>query len=184
MSEEAEETTVTVKFDPEDTIYDVIERINDVIEVTKKQEEKNNTDKFVKVLSHVPGFIYGAAVGFLKMLDNIGCLPKFIRELSPFHASMFITDLGSLGIKPVYHHIYNFGTNSIFLSFGIRKKENLLNHDSTVDKIKKQELKVVVDERIVDGYYFAQAIKLATKIMENPYCLKEKPESVIVDDEI
>ncbi len=184
MSEEAEETTVTVKFDPEDTIYDVMDKINEVIEATKKQEETNNTDKFVKVLSHVPGFIYGFAVGFLKWLDNIGKLPKFIRELSPFHASMFITDLGSLGIKPVYHHIYNFGTNSIFLSFGTRKKEHQINGDSTVEKVKKQELKVVVDERIVDGYYFAQSIKLATRIMENPSCLREKPEKVIVDDEI
>lgn len=184
MSEKAEETTVKVKFDPNDTIYDVLDKINDVIEKTKIVEEKNSTDKFVKILSHMPGFIYGAAVGTLKIMDRMGLLPKFVQELSPFHASMFITDLGSLGIKPVYHHIYNFGTNSIFLSFGIRKRQHLLNDDATIDKIKKQELKVVVDERIVDGFYFAQAIKLATKIMENPYCLKEKPTEVIMDDEI
>lgn len=184
MNEKAEETTVKVHFDPEDTIYDIMDKINKVIAETKVVEEKNNTDKFVKLLSHVPGFIYGGIVGFLKFLDRRGRLPKSVEDLSPFHASMFITDLGSLGIKPVYHHIYNFGTNSIFLSFGTRKKEHQINNDSTIDKVKRQELKVVVDERIVDGFYFAQALKLATKIMENPNCLREKPETVVVDDEI
>lgn len=184
MSEEGEETTITVVFNPEDTIYDVIEKINIAIEQNKIVEENNSTDRFVKFLSKVPDFVYGGIVGFLKFLDRRGRLPETVRKLSPFHASMFITDLGSLGIKPVYHHVYNFGTNSIFIAFGTRKKEQKINNDQSVDHKKAIDLKVVVDERIVDGYYFAQSIKLATKILENPACLREKPEKVIVDDEI
>ena len=184
MSEAAEETTIKVKFDPSDTIYDVIEKMNKEIDATKVVEDKNDTDKFVKVLSKIPGFIYGGIVGFLKFLDRRGHLPGFIRDLSPFHSSVFITDLGSLGIKPVYHHLYNFGTTSIFIAFGTRNKTHELNGDNTVDKRKTQDLKVVVDERIVDGYYFSQAIKMATKIMENPAVLREKPEQIIVDNEI
>ncbi|AIO18952.1 2-oxoacid dehydrogenases acyltransferase (catalytic domain) [Candidatus Izimaplasma bacterium HR1] len=184
MSEEAEETTITIKFDPDDTIYEVIDKMNKAIDASKIVEEKNDTDKFVKVMSKVPGFIYGGVVGFLKFLDRRGLLPKFIRSLSPFHTSFFVTDLGSLGIKPVYHHLYNFGTTSIFIAFGTRRKQHELNGDNTIDKRKSQDLKVVVDERIVDGYYFSQAIKMATKIMESPSVLREKPTQIIIDDEI
>ena len=184
MSEKAEETTIKVVFDPEDTIYEVIDKLNAAIDVNKVVDQKNDTDRFVKVMSKVPGFIYGGVVGFIKFLDYLGIMPKFIHTISPFHSSVFVTDLGSLGIKPVYHHLYNFGTNSVFISFGTRIKEQQLNGDQSVDNKKALNLKIVADERIVDGFYFSQAIKMATKIMQNPAVLREKPEQVIVDDEI
>ncbi len=184
MSEKGEETTVKIVFDPEDTIFDVCEKVNKVVSENKIVEEKNNTDKFVKIFSYIPGFFVAGLVGIIKILDNWGILPKFIRDLSPFHSSMFITDLGSLGIKPVYHHIYNIGTNSVFLAFGTRTKEQRVDGDMNVENLKAMDLKIVADERIVDGYYCATAIKLATKIMSNPEILLEKPDQVIIDDEI
>jgi len=184
MSEKAEETTVKIVFEPTDTIYDVVNRINAVVDANKIVEEKNNTDKFVKFFGKVPGFVVGGMIGFIKMLDNWGILPRFIYNLSPFHSSVFITNLGSLGIRPVYHHLYNIGTNTVFIAFGTRTREQRFNEDNTLESKKAMDIKIVADERVVDGYYFASAIKLATKIMENPYCLKEKPEQVIIDDEI
>lgn len=183
MSDSAEETTLKVKFDPDSTIYDVLEKINAGIEENKSLDTENNTDKFANFVSKIPGFVYGWIIGFVKLLDRINLMPRSIIDLSPFHSSIFITDLGSLGIKPVYHHIYNFGTTSLFLAFGTREKK--FEHDGDdVKKTTKLTLRVVVDERIVDGYYFSQAIKLFKKIIENPNCLREKPEKVIVDDEI
>lgn len=184
MSEHAEETTVKIVFQATDTIYDVVDKINAVIDANKVVEEKNDTDKFVKFFGKVPGFVVGGMVGFIKILDNWGILPTFIYNLSPFHSSIFITNLGSLGIRPVYHHLYNIGTNTIFIAFGTRTKEQIFDTDMNIENKKAMDMKVVVDERVVDGFYFASAIKLAMKIMENPYILKEKPEQVVVDDEI
>ena len=171
-------------FEPTDTIYDVVEKINKVVEANKIVEDKNNTDKFVKFFGKVPGFIVGGFIGLIKIMDNWGILPKFIYDLSPFHSSVFVTNLGSLGIRPVYHHLYNIGTNTIFIAFGTRTKEQILDGEMKLEHRKAMDIKIVADERVVDGFYFASAIKLATKIMENPYILKEKPEQVIVDDEI
>jgi len=184
MSEKAEETTVKIVFEPTDTIYDVVDKINVVVDANKIVEDKNNTDKFVKLFSKVPGFIVGGIIGLIKIMDNWGILPKFIYDLSPFHSSVFITNLGSLGIRPVYHHLYNIGTNTVFIAFGTRTKEQIFDGDMNLEHKKAMDIKIVADERVVDGYYFASAIKLATKIMENPYILKEKPEQVILDDEI
>jgi hypothetical protein len=184
MNEHAEETTVKIIFEPTDTIYDVINKINAVVDANKVVEDKNNTDKFVKIFSKVPGFVVGGMIGLIKFLDNRGILPKVIYDLSPFHSSIFVTNLGSLGIRPVYHHLYNIGTNTVFIAFGTRTKEQVISDDMNLEHRKAMDIKIVVDERVVDGYYFASAIKLATKIMENPYVLKEKPEQVILDDEI
>ncbi|QMS85961.1 2-oxoglutarate dehydrogenase [Candidatus Xianfuyuplasma coldseepsis] len=184
MKEEAEETTIKVKFQPTDTIYDVIERVNDAIENNKGESEDNNTDKFAKFFHVLPQFIVTFAVWFIKWMDRHNMLPKFILELSPFHSSLFVTDLGSLGIKPVYHHIYNFGTNTIFIAFGVRSKEQIIDDDLSVSQRKAMDLKVVADERVVDGYYFASAIKLAMRIMSNPEVLLTPPEAVFEDDEI
>lgn len=184
MTEEAEETVIKVKFDPEATIYDVIKGLNDSIDLNKKEEEKSNMDVFVRIFSKFPNFIYGFGMSFVKALDYIGILPRKIIDLSPFHSSVFVTDLGSIGIRPVYHHIYNLGTNTIFIAFGTRTKEQTINGDNEVINRKKMDLKIVADERVCDGYYFAQTLKLAKNVMTHPKCLLTPPEKVVIDDQI
>lgn len=185
MSEDAEETTVKIKFEATDTIYDVIEKVNKVIDENKVMQNQNETDIFVKILTKLPNFILGMAVGFIKFLDNRGWLPRFIIDLSPFHSSIFVTDVGSIGIRPVYHHIYNIGTNTVFLAFGTRTKEQVVEDDmSSVNNRKAMDIKIVADERVVDGYYFAGAIKLAKRLMTKPEELKNPPKEVVIDNQI
>lgn len=184
MSEEGEETTIKVRFDPTDTIYDVCDKVNKAIEENKVVDSSNNTDKAAKFFSFLPGFVVSFLVGLIKFMDNRGVLPKFFLDLSPFHSSFFVTDLGSIGIKPVYHHIYNFGTNTIFIAFGVRSKEQVIEEDLSLQHRKAMDLKVVVDERVVDGYYFASAMKLANRIMSKPEILLTPPKEVFVDNEI
>lgn len=185
MSEEAEETTIKVKFEPNATLYDVIDIVNNAVNDNKGLDtEANSTDRAAKFFSLLPQFVVTFLVWLIKWLDNHNMMPKFLNELSPFHSSIFVTDLGSLGIKPVYHHIYNFGTNTIFLAFGVRSKEQVVNEDMTVNNRKAMDLKIVADERVVDGYYFASAIKLGMRIMSHPDVLLTPPEEVVEDNEI
>ena len=121
----------------------------------------------------MPGFLLRFTVWILKCMDYIGILPKSLMNLSPFHGSMIITGMGSLGINPVYHHIYDFGNLPVFLSYGTKntnfeydRKGNLIRH-------RYIELKAVTDERICDGHYFASAFKLFKKLVEHPDSLNE-----------
>ena len=184
MTEEAEETIIKVSFAPNATIYDVIKQVNETIDLNKKEEEKNNMDLFVRMFSKFPNFIYGFGMNFVRTLDYLGILPRKILNLSPFHSSVFITDLGSIGIRPVFHHIYNLGTTTLFIAFGTRSKEQSINEANEVINRKKMDLKIVADERVCDGYYFAQSLKLAKKIMTNPECLLTPPDEVVIDDQI
>lgn len=122
------------------------------------------------------------AIGCLSFLDYFGALPRFLTKLSPFHGSLFITSMGSLGIPPVFHHLYDFGNVPIFLSFGSKYRENVLLDDGTVEKQSFVDFTVVTDERICDGYYFASALKFMRGIVRNPKQLDEKPAVVIADE--
>ncbi len=184
MNEKTEETVIKIIFEPTDTIYDVVEKVNNEVEKNKNTGEENNTDKFAKLITFMPGFAIRFSMFMARFLDDHGLLPRFVTDLSPFHSSIFITDLGSLGIKSVYHHIYNLGTNTLFIAFGIKAKEQVIDMDNNVKIRKAIDIKTVVDERIVDGYYFANAIKLAKTLMTHPDALLVPPKEVIIDDEI
>jgi len=184
MNEETEETTIKIIFEPTDTIYDVVEKVNNEIIKNKDAVKENSTDKAAKIITFMPGFLISLFMFVAKFMDNRGLLPRFLTNLSPFHSSIFITDLGSLGIKSVYHHIFNLGTNTLFIAFGIKTKEYVIDMDNNVKIRKAIDIKTAVDERIVDGYYFANAIKLGKNLMMHPHELLLPPKEVIIDNEI
>lgn len=94
---------------------------------------------------------------------------------------MIITDLGSLGIGPIYHHIYNFGTLPVFVSFGAKRHAYELDrHGNMVDR-KYVDAKFVLDERTVDGHYYASVFKIINRIIADPSILELPPQKVNED---
>ncbi|NLE25710.1 MAG: 2-oxoglutarate dehydrogenase [Clostridiaceae bacterium] len=178
FNEESPETTLKVKFNADDTFMDVVRKVNTAIEENRGSDTKNDTDKLAKLIMAIPGQLVRFLVWVLRCLDYIGLMPKIINRLSPFHTSVFITDLGSIGIQPVYHHLYDFGTTSSFVAFGIKMKEKVINSDYEIVNKKYVRVCVVTDERIVDGHYFATAFKLYRNLIKKPDPLDQPPEQV------
>ena len=134
LSIDASETTIKVHFQPTDTIFDVYRKLNEKIEEIKTSEEDNNTEEVAETLTKAPRFLLRLAIGFLRVLDYFGLIPDSLIEASPFHGSMIITDLGSLRIGPVFHHIYNFGTLPVFVAFGAKRHAYEIDrHGQVVD---------------------------------------------------
>lgn len=183
MALDGEETCIKVEFEPTDTVFDVYDKFNKAIMENKGDAEANSTEKFAKVLRHIPRFLLRFFISFIKMLDYYGILPKAILKLSPFHGSMIITSMGSLGIRPIYHHIYDFGNLPVFVAYGAKQHGVKMDDDGVVKKYRYIEMKVTTDERICDGYYYASAFKMMKKIFENPRVLENPPEKVIEDIE-
>ncbi len=182
LSLDSPDTCIKVKFDPDDTVDEVYEKFNKVVtEIQSKPDEKNSFDKLNKALVLVPGLLCRWMVKFLNFLDYFGLLPKKLLWLSPFHGSMIITSMGSLGIRPIYHHIYNFGNLPVFLAYGGRRSVVCCDKDGKVSVKKYIELKAVTDERICDGYYYASAFKIVKRYVENPELLETKPDQVFDD---
>lgn len=182
LTDDGEETIIKPEFEPEDTLQDVVRKFNAVWEESNQEGKNNSTDKVGGLLAYCPTFLIRFIVGILRGLDNIGLMPKAIIKASPWHSSVFITNVGSIGIGPIYHHLTEFGTCGLFIAMGkkIRTKKYDMDGNETVEKT--IGIKIVTDERICDGYYYALTMKMFKKYMQNPELLLTPPEKVVVDD--
>ena len=181
MELNAQESAIKVFFKPDDTADDVYRKLDAAIEVARKQGDSNLFDSVARILNYVPALVLRMIVATLQLMDYFGIMPKIIHKASPFHCSAFITNLGSLGIPPIYHHLYNFGTCPIFIAFGAKRTALEVQKDGSVEKHKYVDFTVVSDERITDGHYYASAFKQLDWILRHPDCLDEKPEQIIPD---
>ena len=177
------ETTIKFRFEPNDTIDVIAAKINKAIEENKKPENSNDTDKTARLFMLCPSFLVRFLIWLVRLSDFVGLMPKALNKVSPFHTSFFITDLGSLGIQPVYHHLYDFGTTSFFIAFGTKVREKTFDVNNNIVEKKYVNLKVVTDERIVDGYYYASAFKLYKTLVQHPERLELPPDKVEEDIE-
>ncbi len=181
MKLDAQETSAKVKVEPTATVDDVYNILNKEILRNKEQGDKSSFDATAKLLSKMPGLILKFIIWFLGVLDYCSLLPRKLVYTSCFHGSMFITALGSLGIPPVYHHLYDFGNVPVFIAYGAKRKEYVLQKDGTVVQQKFIDMKICTDERICDGHYMATAFKLLSSLLKNPEQLELPPETVVKD---
>jgi len=181
MKTAAGETSIKVAFDASDTLPDVFNKISAEIDNIRGEGEVTDTDDVAKTLMKLPRLILKFAVYFLTKLDYFGLLPKVLIKASPFHGSVVITDLGSIGLPAIYHHLYDFGNIPIFIALGAKRKAYETGPDGMTDQHKYIEYKFTVDERICDGFYFSQAFKLFKSIMRQPEILEKPPETIVED---
>ena len=178
---DATETTIKVVFEPTDTIFDVYRKMSEKIDEIKTVEGNNNTEDVAEAMCKAPRFLLRFALTILRIMDFFGWLPQSLLDASPFHGSMIITDLGSLRIGPIYHHIYNFGTLPVFISFGAKRHAYELDrHGNMVDR-KYVDCKFVMDERTVDGHYYAQFLQAFRYICQHPEIIETPPSKVVED---
>lgn len=175
LTDDGVETPLKLPFNGDENIFEIKDKLDAAIEKNKDIEAANKTDKLVSILSAIPSGLIRAIVKFLMFLDKHGIMPKKIIEASPFHTSVFLTNVGSLGIDSIYHHIYNFGTTSMFFSMG-KKKKSYIYEDEEFKQEKSITLAFVGDERICDGYYYASSFKLLNKYLKKPELLEKKEE--------
>ena len=180
MSLESPDTVIKVVLDPSATIEDVYNAFNEKIE-GYRSNPNSSFDKLAKVLNYIPGILLRWAIRFLRLLDYFGLLPRALTKLSPFHGSLFITSMGSLGIPPIVHHLYDFGTVPVFIAFGSKQREFKVRADGSVYKHSYVDVTYNLDERICDGYYYASAMKVIRGVYKNPEVLDNPPEKVIED---
>ena len=183
MSLDSADTCIKVIFEPTDTIDEVYRKFNDVVEKSIGPNADTDFDNFANAFKKIPRWLFRFAVWLLTKLDYHRMLPKSLLNISPFHGSMIITSMGSLGIKPIYHHIYNFGNLPVFLAYGTKRTVHGVDRDGKLTTKKYVDLKAVTDERICDGYYFASAFKMFKKLVEDPSVLDTHPEQVLDDIE-
>lgn len=180
LRSEEDGTTIKLCFEGTENLREIAEKIDEaVMKETTKHTEKNATDNLAKLLTSVPGPIIRFAVNTLMWMDRHNIMPKAVIEASPFHTTVFITNLRSLGINHIFHHVYEFGTTGLFAAIGKERRVPEVQ-GSSVGIGKKMHFGLVCDERFCDGLYFARSLKLFKKILAEPQQLEtplpEKPQ--------
>lgn len=184
MSVNAPETMVKFHFKPEDTLDDVYRQCTEKIQEYKNaSDEDNGFDKLVGLLAFMPRFLLRGAVSFLTWFDYHGWIPKFLTDLSPFHGSLVISSIASLGIPTIYHHLYDFGTIPMFIAFGTARHQNELQKDGSIKRTRYLDCTITMDERICDGHYYAVAWREMRLHLKNPHLLEVPPKEVVEDIE-
>lgn len=175
------ESTIKLCFEGTEGLLEIAEMIDEAIrKETVQHTEENGTDQLARLLTHIPGPLIALAVNTLMWMDKHNIMPKAVVELSPFHTSLFITNLKSLGIRHIFHHIYEFGTTSLFLAMGKEKFVATVKDGDLVEE-KRLGFGLVSDERICDGLYYAKSLRQMRKLMRDPKALETPLEKKVED---
>ena len=181
MTSSAPDTVIKVHLNPRDTADDVYKKLQDAVDNIKNTPLDSSFDNTAAAFTMIPGVLLKFAVWVLKTMDYFGLLPGFLLEVSPFHGSLFFTSMGSLGIPPIFHHLYDFGNLPVFGAFGMKRRATEVLEDGTVVQKKYVDVKFTLDERIVDGFYYAAFFKHYKRLLMHPEILDNPPEEVLSD---
>lgn len=167
MSVDGDESVARVTFPPGNTMADVIQLMSSAIE-GKKEGDTGVDDKLARALQYAPRFLLTFIVWVVRKLDFFGLLPKGFRDELPFYCSLWVSNLGSLGLGAPNHHLYEMGTCSVFLTMGRMNRRVEFDEKGARKNSIAVDFSITVDERVTDGFYLSRAIACFNRLMQNP----------------
>ena len=172
FADDGEESLYVYSAKDDDTIDSLSRRIvGDVRETRKSETSTGGIDAVVNGFAKIPRLLLMLVMRIIRWLDFWGMVPNALRDGDPNYASVFLTNLGSIQCDAVYHHLNNYGTNSMMISVGTIHKEELIMPDGHKEIRDVVNIGATVDERIADGFYFARSIKLVKHVFAHPELL-------------
>ena len=182
FNDEAREGLAFIHADENTNLHSVYESIRHQV-MDCRRGKVDASSNVMDILTKFPRSVTRFIGLVARALDKRGWLPSSIVATDPYHASVVLSNWGSIKLKSGYHHLSNWGTNSMFVIVGETKKRPVFYENGTFEMRETVDLGLTVDERIADGYYFSKTIKLLKKLLENPELL-EQPASTPVEYEL
>lgn len=167
----SDEALAIVKIDQDSEmapIEQVYEQVKKIVYSVRKENKTDGSTEKMDILMKLPRPIMRFVVRILRWLEYHGKYPKSLMKDDPYYSTVFLSNLGSIKMSADYHHLANWGTNSIFAIIGEMKPMPFYGEDGSVTVKKGLTLSMTIDERIADGFYFANSIKILRKLVENP----------------
>ena len=181
LTDDADEITLKFHFTGRENIYEIKKIVDDEIKKNiSENAQTHETTKVAGVLGKMPYWMFKVAMKLIRFLDRYGLLPKSLIDASPFHTSIFVTDLKSIKLNKVYHHLYNFGTTTMFGALGKVNYVPVSDRVGNIHTEKIMDLGLSLDERVADGLYYGNSVRLLLKYLENPEALKQSLAEVEV----
>ncbi len=180
----AEEGLVIMKY-KRDSEISPLEQIRTVLhkqltQIRKSSDSKDDTMEIVTKIVNLPRPIYKLIISIVMRLDRKGKLPKVFADVDPYLCTSYVSNIGSINLNADYHHLINFGSNSLFILIGRIIKKPVYKEDGTVEMKDFLPLSLTIDERISDGVYFTNSIKILKALLMKPEYLL-KPANEVID---
>lgn len=174
FTEQAEESLMVLVPKDTDTINEISQKIvGDVTETRKSEHATGGVDALLDSFAKIPRLFLMLIIRIVRWLDFWGLNPHFLTEGDTHYTTILCTNLGSIKCPAVYHHLANYGTNSIMVAIGTLHKEELLMPDGHKEIRDALDIGVTLDERIADGFYFVRSLQLIKHIFSNPELLEQ-----------
>ncbi len=173
LSDEGDDVDLKFHFTGRESLPEIKEYVDGLI---AKYTGDNNTFGMTKDadgLGKLPNWLFRLVMKCLRFLDRHNCLPKWIIDSSCFHCSAFLTNLKSIKLDAINHHLYEFGNASLFIAMGKEKMEPVVERNKELKIGKVLNVGVTMDDRIADGFYYGKSLRLWRDIFENLDCLLE-----------
>ena len=171
FSDNGAEALAFIHAEANDTIDSLHEQLYSQISECRSNKIDASTES-MDVFNRMPRALAKLLVKEVCVLDRHGLVPQSLIASDPYYASVVITNLGSIGLHSGYHHLTNWGTNSIFCALGEKKERFFKNENGEQELRDSIDLGLTIDERIADGYYYAKTVRLLRKLIENPELLE------------
>ena len=163
-------------------LFDISNKILTSVQKTRK-ENSNELNNTLSLVTMWPRCIINIIMWIFRKLDYYGLVPKSISDTDPNYSTVLLSNLGSIKANCCYHHLNNYGTNSVVSTIGVIKEKNVLDKQGKVKTRKYVDTSFTLDERIADGIYFAKSIRLLKYILENPKLLEDELSTKIEIEE-
>ena len=171
FSDKSEEGLAFLHIDDTETMDSYHGKIMSVIHDNRRDDIKDTSTGAMDVLNKLPQWIINLVISTTLWLDKHGWAPDFLIGTDPNHASIFLSNLGSIGLEGGYHHLVNWGTNSCFIVLGKKYMKKEYFKDGSSDLYEVIPLGITLDERIADGYYSSGTVALVKELLAHPELL-------------
>ncbi len=121
---------------------------------------KTQSDREMDLAFLLPQCGVRFAIWLLNKANQWGLLPKSMIDDDPMFTSMFVANLGSVGLGGGFHHLWEYGTCSIFIAIG--------EIYTRWDGVRCVNVNYTYDERIEDGLHVAISLRQIKEGVENP----------------
>jgi hypothetical protein len=174
FSDGGEESLMVLVPKDDDTLDTVSRKIvGDVRETRRSETSTGGVDALLDGFAKLPRPILMLAIRIIRYLDFWGINPKVLTQGDPNYTTILCSNLGSIKAPAVYHHLNNYGTNSVMVTVGTLHKEELVMPDGTKAIRDVIDFGATLDERIADGFYFARSLRLMKHIFAHPELLDQ-----------
>lgn len=163
---------------PEWDIFDVSKKIKEIIKDTVKKPADSN-ENIIDFFMKLPNFISSFCAILYPWLIDKGILSYESYKDNPLFSSAVVSDIGSFGLTSLYHHLYDWGNTSVFVTIGAMHKAPVVTPEGTLKVSDVIKFGFTIDERIFDGKKACDILLFFKECVENPLVLEQPPQQVI-----